>query len=209
MKENIRAIVTLAVITLVSGVLLGFIFELTKEPIAAQEELARQNAAKSVFESAETFEPVEELNTEEGRASMEKLLAEEGFTQEAVTEAFYAKDGSGNTLGYVLNVRTMEGYGGEIDISMGILNDGTLNGIEILSISETAGLGMKADTPEFKDQFRNRKVSRFSYTKSGAAMDYEIDALSGATITTNAMVNAVNAGLVWFGAMSEGGAADE
>ena len=74
---------------------------------------------------------------------------------------------------------------------------------QILSISETAGLGMKADTDDFKGRFSNKKVAQFNYTKSGATAEYEIDALSGATITTNAMVNAVNAGLSYAKSLNE------
>lgn len=64
---------------------------------------------------------------------------------------------------------------------------------------------MKADTDAFKDQFKNKNVEKFKYTKSGASAEDEIDALSGATITTNAMTNGVNAGLCAFQYM-EGGA---
>ena len=81
---------------------------------------------------------------------------------------------------------------------MGVADDGTLNGISILSISETAGLGMKADTDEFKNQFADKNVEKFEYTKNGATEDNQIDAISGATITTNAMTNGVNAGLCAF-----------
>ena len=57
---------------------------------------------------------------------------------------------------------------------------------------------MRATTDEFKNQFKDRNVEKFTYTKTGAAADDEIDALSGATITTNAMTNGVNAGLCAF-----------
>ena len=67
-----------------------------------------------------------------------------------------------------------------------------------LSISETAGLGMKATTDSFKDQFKDKNVEKFTYTKTGATSDDQIDAISGATITTNAMTNGVNAGLCAF-----------
>ncbi len=111
--------------------------------------------------------------------------------------AMEAKDASGNVLGYVLTMTSHEGYGGDITFTMGIQSDGTLNGISILSISETAGLGMKAEAV-LKPQFANKKVSNFTYTKSGATMDSQIDAISGATITTNAVTTAVNAGLYLF-----------
>ena len=78
---------------------------------------------------------------------------------------------------------------------MGVQMDGTLNGISFLTIEETTGLGMEAKKPSFYTQFSGKKVEQFVYTKSGASESYEIDALSGATITTNAVTNAVNAGL--------------
>ena len=81
---------------------------------------------------------------------------------------------------------------------MGVKADGTLNGISFLSIGETAGLGMKATEDKFKDQFKDKKVPKLSYTKNGAKSDDEIDALSGATITTNAVTNGVNAGLYYI-----------
>ena len=81
---------------------------------------------------------------------------------------------------------------------MGIQKDGTVNGISILTIAETAGLGMKANTDEFKNQFSGVNTQKFEYTKSGATADNQIDSISGATITTNAMTNGVNAGLCAF-----------
>ena len=80
---------------------------------------------------------------------------------------------------------------------MGITNDGVLNGISILSISETAGLGMRADEV-LKPQFAGKSAEKYEYTKTGAVSDSQIDAISGATITTNAVVNGVNAGLYYF-----------
>ena len=115
-----------------------------------------------------------------------------------------AEDTSGETLGYAFTVTDSEGYGGDIQFAMGVQNDGTLNGISILSISETAGLGMKATTDSFKDQFKNKNAEKFTYTKTGSTSDDQIDAISGATITTNAMTNGVNAGLCAFRVM-EGG----
>ena len=109
----------------------------------------------------------------------------------------WQKDADGNVLGYVLNVTTSEGYNGDIVFSMGIRMDGTLNGISFLSIAETPGLGMKAEEV-LSPQFADKNVPQFEYTKSGAVADSQIDAISGATITTNAITNGVNAGLEYF-----------
>ena len=109
-----------------------------------------------------------------------------------------AEDASGETLGYAFTITDSEGYGGDIQFAMGVQNDGTLNGISILSISETAGLGMKATTDDFKNQFKDKNVEKFTYTKTGSTSDDQIDAISGVTITTNAMTNGMNAGLCAF-----------
>lgn len=194
MKNSIKAVLTLTIITIAAGACLGYVYELTKEPIAAKTLEAKLNAYKAVFPAAADFKEDASINTDAAAG----ILAEEGLKDETVDECLLAVDGSGNGLGYVMTVTTSQGYGGDITISMGVGNDGTLNGIEILEIGETAGLGMKADTPEFKGQFSDKKVSRFNYTKTGASAEYEIDALSGATITTNAMVSAVNAGLAFI-----------
>ena len=72
-----------------------------------------------------------------------------------------ALDKDGTRMGYVLTVTSHEGYGGDITFTMGIGNDGTLNGISILNISETAGLGMRAEEI-LKPQFAGKNVSAFA-----------------------------------------------
>ena len=200
MKNSIKAVLTLTIITVVAGMLLGYVYELTKDPIAIKAQEAKMNAYKAVFPSAADFKEDSGISTD----AAGQVLADNGYNDETIDECLLAVDQSGNTLGHVMTVTTAQGYGGDITISMGVSSDGTLNGIEILSISETAGLGMKADTPEFKNSFAGKKVARFNYTKTGASADYEIDALSGATITTNAMVSAVNAGLAYADSLGGG-----
>ncbi len=195
MKNTIvKDTLAITLITLVAGLALGVVQDITAEPIAKQEALAKEKAYKAVFADADSFEPV---LTEENEA-MEACLDENGFSAQTINEVMLAKDASGAELGYAFTVTTSEGYGGDIKFAMGVQDDGTLNGISILSIGETAGLGMKANTDAFKNQFKEKNVEKFEYTKSGAAKDNQIDALSGATVTTNAMTNGVNAGLCAF-----------
>jgi Na+-translocating ferredoxin:NAD+ oxidoreductase subunit G len=193
MKNIIKDTFILTMITLIAGLGLGFVYEITKEPIAQQEELAKQEAYQAVFADADSFEAVSEADSD-----LQNYLLENGFEAQTINEVMEAKDESENSLGYVFNLTTSEGYGGDITFSMGVREDGTLNGIEILSISETAGLGMNADTEEFKAQFQDKLVEGFTVTKTGSSADDEIDALSGATITSNAMTEGVNAGLAAF-----------
>ncbi len=189
MKEIIKNTVILTVITLISGVLLGFVHQVTESPIQEQQRLREEKACEAVFEEAESFDTSYEM-PDDGVVS--------DFPADVIDKVIPALDQDGKVLGHVLTVTSGEGYGGDIQFMMGVSNDGELTGLEILSISETAGLGMKAREPEFLDQFAGKKAESLTYTKSGAAADNEIDAISGATITTKAMTNGVNAGLAYF-----------
>ena len=82
-----------------------------------------------------------------------------------------------------------------------------INGISFLNLEETAGMGMKAKDPEFKDQFNDMELgdeTSISYTKSGKSAANEIDAISGCTITTNAVTKAVNGALAAVTDLEEG-----
>lgn len=194
MKKIIKNAAILTLITLVSGLLLGLVYEITKEPIAKVQEEAKQEAYALVLEDAASFEDVEDFSEEDTQKELDEL----GYTTASVNSVAIAKDASGQEIGYVITVTSHEGYGGDIQFTVGILSDGTVKGVEFLSIEETAGLGMKAKEPEFKGQFKDRQVSQFAYTKSGAKDDTEIDAISGATVTTNAVTNGVNTALAYF-----------
>lgn len=201
-NKIIKDALALTLITLVAGVALGGVYEITKDPIARQEAQAKAEAYEQVFTDAAAFEEVRMDDTL--IQTIRDQLDQEGYKAQSIEEIMRAEDESGETLGYAFTVVTSEGYGGDIQFSMGVQNDGTLNGISILSIGETAGLGMNADTPAFKDQFVGKQVEQLQYTKNGATQDDEINAISGATVTTNAMTNGVNAGLCAFRVM-EGG----
>ena len=204
-KSMIKDALILFAITLVAGLLLGFVYDVTKDPIEQQKAKAKAEACKNVFAEADSFEA---MISEDGPTAY--FVA--GLDSNAdIDEVMRALDSSGQLLGYVITVTDHEGYGGDIQFSMGITLDGTLNGISLLSISETAGLGMKAGDV-LVPQFANKKVESFTYTKSGSISDSEIDAISGATITTNAVVNGVNSGLLFFNstlAGTEGGGINE
>lgn len=194
MNKIIKNTLILSVITIVAGCLLGLVYEITKAPIAQAQENAKQEAYKTVLADAAEFAVDETLDP----AKAADALLEAGYTGDDITEVAEAMDASGEVMGYVITVTSHEGYGGDITISVGILSDGTVKGIEMLGISETAGLGMKATEDDFKNQFKDKQVEKFSYTKSGEDGDDKIDALSGATITTNAVTNAVDSALVYF-----------
>lgn len=194
MNKIIKNTLILTTITLVAGILLGLVYEVTKAPIAAAQEKAKQEAFKLALPDAASFEAYSGFDESDAAG----VLKSAGYPDNDIAEVVIGKDGNGNDIGCVITVVSHEGYSGDITISVGLLADGTVKGVEMLSISETAGLGMKAAEPDFRGQFQDKQVGQFSYTKSGEQGDDKIDALSGATITTNAVTNAVNSALAYF-----------
>ena len=208
MKSLVKDCVKLVVITLIAGLALGAVYGITKDPIAKQEEKKQQEAYKAVFPDAADFEDVEGFTTE---AASEVIAAYEnpidGHEGDEIGSAVTALDASGNAMGYIFNVTTGKGYGGDIQLTVGIKTDGTVCGYSVLSISETAGLGMKAkDDPDWGTQFADKPVESFNVVKdgSGSADDSKIDAISGATITSKAVTGAMNSCLAYFQSL-EGG----
>ena len=199
-KQMIRDSLILFAITLIAGLLLGGVYAITKNPIAKTQEDKKNEAYQAVFTDAAEFTEVTDA------ADAQQILADAGYTKDRIDEVKAAMDADVNILGYVMTITSSEAYGGELQLAMGIRMDGTVNGISFLSLSETIGLGMEAKKPEFQEQFAGKQVEQFVYSKTGAAADNEIDALSGATITTNAVTNAVNAGICYAGALGAGSA---
>ena len=208
MNKIIKNALILMAITLVAGLLRGTVYGITKEPIAQAEAKAEQEAYLAVFPGAEEF--VEPEQKDELLAAAADALTAAGYDSTADTiENFYLVNNGGQIAGVVINLTSHEGYGGDINFSMGIDLEGTVKGVEILSISETAGLGMHATEDSFKGQFRDKAVDQFVVTKTGAAAENEIDAISGATFTSKAMTNGVNAGICFYQSLVEGGVLNE
>ena len=188
-SKFLKNCLALLLITLVAGMALSFVNEITKAPIAQAEEKAKLDAYNAVFENAqfEALDHAEDL--------LEQSVAIN--TVCTVDEVLCAKDESGNTVGYVMSVTSPLGYGGDIKMAVGIssVND-TITGFSVLSNSETAGLGAKCTEEEFAGQFAVKSANGIEYVKGGgASADNQIDAISGATITTNAVTEGVNAAL--------------
>lgn len=193
-------------ITLIAGILLGFVYELTKEPIRIQQEKAVQEACAAVFPGEQNLEFREiELAVGNGAAGLESLELPQGVEIGSVYEAV---NQSGQFLGYVVESTSTQGYGGNIVLYVGVTADGTVGGVSILDISETAGLGMEAPKV-LAPQFAGKRVEQFSYTKTGSRTDSEVDAISAATVTTKAVVNAVNGALKTAQILLQGGGAHE
>ena len=114
-----------------------------------------------------------------------------------IDEIVTARDDGGNELGTVVSVTNEDGRDAPISLSVGIAPDGTLTGIVYTDLNETPGIGMKVEDPSFTDQFAGIKVDKLT-------IGSEIDAATGATISSEAVVNAVNAALDFYTAYVPG-----
>lgn len=197
----IKNTIVMLLIAVVAGGILGYVNEITKEPIAATQAKLRDEANKKVFFSADSFS--DNIITDE---MIKNYMSDvEGVD---IKECLEAYDSNKNLLGYVLEVTSHEGYGGDIVFRVGICSDGLVNGISITSISETAGLGMRADEV-LVPQFKNKNVSNFEVTKSGSVASNQIDAITSATITSKAVTKGVNTALDFFRDCLIGGGVNE
>jgi len=196
-KTMIKNASILFVITLVAGVLLGLVYQVTKEPIAYQNELAQTKANQEVFSDAASFEDVT-LDSDAAAAAVAT------YSKIEIVSVKKALDESGSELGYVIQVSS-GGYGDDIVFTMGITNDGVLNGISIISINETPGLGMNAEKVLVPQFVSKTILGNFEVTKTKSASDSQIEAISGATITSKAITNGVNAGIAYWTNALKGG----
>ena len=161
------------ILFLITGIcvgILGTVNQITAPIIATNEIKAEEDAMKALITEAESFVTVDEVQ------------------DEAVKKLCIAKQGE-ETVGYVLRMEP-NGYGGAIKMLIGIDPEGKVKGISILSHAETPGFGANAEKESFKGQFVDRKTPLA--VSKGSAGENEIAAITGATITSAAVTDAVN-----------------
>lgn len=200
MPKFLKGTIILTVITLISGLALGAVYGITKDPIAAAALAKKQAAYKEVFAEADSFEDNSELI-----ADATKAVEKEGIEKTTIDEIVAAYSGN-DLLGYIVTVTNGSGYGGDIQFTVGINTEAKITGISFLSIAESPGLGMTAkDDETWAPQYYDKDVDEFSVIKGETSSDNEISAISGATITSKAVTAGVNASLFCYREFLEGG----
>lgn len=131
MNKIIKNTLILAAITVVSGLVLGAAYEVTKGPIAQTQAKQKQEACQAVYPEADSFEAMD-VDQKAAKEAIKKMGTN------ATVDEVYSAVMDGSEAGYVITVTDKDGYGGDIQITVGIMSDGTVNGISFLSISETA-----------------------------------------------------------------------
>lgn len=196
-KERKKAIpkpvIILLVITLIAGLALSGVYVMTKDTIEENKAAANKAALMQVLPEAADFTTDAEL---QARLAAQGDSYNPSFGGAKIQGAAVGVDASGNVVGYAVTVFNSDSYDGGLTLVVGIRADGTVNSISFTELHDTAGMGMKCGDPEFKDQFNNVKVEKFTLNKAGGSTEDDvIDSVSGASMTSGAVVNAVNAAL--------------
>ena len=195
-KGIAKAIAAIFVITAVMGAALGLVYSITKKPIEEANLKAKEAAYAEVFPNISEIIPISEDEAFYNEATA--VVQNAGYKSATINEVNIVVNMDGNINGLIILVTSSAGYSGDIQMAVGIDMECNIKGISFLSINETVGLGMEAQNEDFLSQFYGKGIVEFEYSKSGAVDENEVDALSGATITTSAVVEAVNAAIYTF-----------
>lgn len=185
LRDMVKPAIILFLICFITAILLAFTYNFTKDTIAGRAALDMEAAKQEVFPDANEFREIENI---------EEIIAGNEW-MEPVKSAFEGYQG--DTLkGYVYSV-IVKGYGGNITMTVGISLDGTITGVKIGNNTETPGLGKKTEEPKFTSQFAGKNPGDLALkvVKTGSTKVEEIDGISGATVSSKAVVNGVQAAL--------------
>ncbi|MCI5772047.1 MAG: RnfABCDGE type electron transport complex subunit G [Clostridiales bacterium] len=165
---SLPAWAVLTVIALCAALLLSVTYQATKDVIAARAQADAAAARLALLPEADRFEAVD--------------------APDGLTEVYRALNERGETAGFIA-VLAVNGFGGEIEVTVGIDTAGCLTGVRVggTQFSETPGLGAKAREAAFTDQFVGL-AAPVALSKDGGT----VDAVTSATITSRAIVLAVN-----------------
>ena len=185
MRELFKLTIVLTIICSAAATALALAYNLTKEPIAYQQRLKKLNAIRAV-------QP--DYDNEPDKDFLDLAVAKNKKGGDITTRFYITKKGGAFT-GTVFTV-SAPGYGGEIDVMLGVDPDGTITGIQILNHTETPGLGAKITEEKFIHQFNSKNLSntKWALKKEGG----ELDQITGATISPRAVVRAICLGLESF-----------
>ncbi|MEA5074077.1 MAG: RnfABCDGE type electron transport complex subunit G [Eubacterium aggregans] len=190
-----RLALILFIITAVAALLLALTNSVTKDAIAKQTEEKNIEARQMVLPEAVDFEAV---------PGVEDIAKEAVGDNANIVAEVYAGYKDNQLVGYT--VKTVpKGYGGEVETLTGISTDGQVTGITILSNDETAGLGARATETTFQDQYKGLDATQeIAVVKGGGASGNQINAITGATITSKAVTLGVNTSTQIYKAIAGG-----
>lgn len=176
MKDIFRLGIILFVICAVASLMLSLTNNITAPVIEQRNIQANNESRQEVLQDAKEFKEVTNVKGD-------------------LVEEIYQGEKDGEVVGYTIKTAP-RGYGGNVEVMVGISSEGKISGVKIGNHSETPGLGSKAAEPAFKDQYNGKSVeTSLNVVKGNASNENDIVAISGATITSKAVTAGVNAAM--------------
>ena len=199
LNTGIWPMLILLIVALISTALLALTNTMTAETIAEREAEEAMKVRRALFPEAEKFETLELPERWQDDAKTDRTVSN-------LAEA--ARDKDGQLLGLLIRSHA-KGYGGEVPVYLAMDAGGKIVGIEMPANDETPGLGQKVRAPKFYEQFIGRSAEDFFMTGSTqikkddsgeevadspevVKKPLSIDAVSGATISSTAVADALN-----------------
>ena len=180
MKDILKLLFALTLISSAAGLLLAFTHKVTAAPITAAGKQESNRALATVL-------PPFDNNPGETRAV---------FVDHGCSWTFHVARKEGRYVGTAFVSSSKKGYGGEIRVMVGITADGHIKAIHILSQNETPGLGTKISDPPFKSQLEGKSIAGTVWAIKKDSGTF--NAITGATISSRAVLDAIRDGVAVY-----------
>lgn len=191
-KNSLRNIVVLTVITVVAAFALAITYKVTEAKINDSARIEALKSVKAVLPKDTKGNPL--YTNDPDKLAFEMKITEDQKQVDPVLVFYPGLNSKGEIIGFAVKVTSKIGYAGDIQMMIGISQKGEILDIQILSMNETPGLGTKVSEPAFKDQFKGKSLetgAKFVLKKDDSS-NYDLDAVSGATISSRAFTYAVH-----------------
>lgn len=183
-NEIVKLGAILFIITALAGLILSFSNTLTKDVIAAaiEAESSGPDVANLVVPGSVSIEEFDKELVEKIKAENDKFV-----------DLRECKDKNGDMLGYGITTKSpIKGYGGDIEIILGVSLDGKITGMKVVSHNETVGLGTNIEKPKFQNQFIGKGVLEQFVVAKAVTKENDVEAIGGATFSSKSFTSAVN-----------------
>ncbi len=190
MKKIIKLGLILLMFTVLAAGILAFLNQKTKDTIAAVKVEASNAARKEVLPIGKDFK---ELDKNEFKKATDN--------NPLVNEVFKGLDGE-KVVGYTIKT-SISGYSGAVVVMTGIDMKGVISGMKVVSNTETPGLGANSSTPEFQGQYKGKSAKKDIVLVKNSPTKEQVQALTGATITSKAVTDSVNLAIKVFNNISK------
>jgi electron transport complex protein RnfG len=191
-KNSLRNIVVLTAITVVAAFALAITYRVTEAKINNSARLEALKSVKAVLPKDAKGNPL--FTNDPDKLAFEMKITEDQKQVDPLLVFYPGLNDKGEIIGFAVKVTSKIGYAGNIQMMIGMTPKGEILDIQILSMNETPGLGTKVSEPAFKDQFKGKSLetgAKFVLKKDDSS-NYDLDAVSGATISSRAFTYAVH-----------------